>query len=103
MLSAREKLHNFEKPENTFIKWININERSQVPTYKNAKPHVSQRHFTCGLRDFCTYYNIENKMKFAVNPDKDLPIGPLCPAAFTIPEFHYPLLSVISCFKNLLF
>ena len=35
---------------------------------------------------FCTYYNIENKMKIAVKPNQDLPIGPLHPAAFTIPE-----------------
>jgi hypothetical protein len=35
---------------------------------------------------FCSYYNTENKMKIAVKPDKDLPVGPLGPVAFTIPK-----------------
>ena len=35
---------------------------------------------------FCSHFNIENKMKIAVKPDQDLPIGPLGRAASTIPE-----------------
>ena len=35
---------------------------------------------------FQSCFNIENKMKIVVKPDQDLPIGPLGPAAFTIPE-----------------
>jgi len=36
--------------------------------------------------NFLYYYNVENKTKIAIKPDQDLPVGPLCSVAFTIPQ-----------------
>ena len=35
---------------------------------------------------FCTYYNIETKMKIVANAGQYLPIDPLGPTAFAIPK-----------------